>query len=99
MPALSPQMNNLRIVTCDAVQRLLDSATFPNEKKALHHIYNVSRQKKKPCGFDLPSFESAYQAYRNYKRRSEYRSHQSSAKDTHLHTLTHDEFDADGYFA
>lgn len=97
MPILSVQTNRLRFTTYEAVQALVDSARFRHEKEALQYVFNLARQKKRPTGFDFPVFEQAYTAYRNFKRSDECKSYQNSpAKNTRLHTFTHDEYDENG---
>jgi hypothetical protein len=92
MPVLSVQTNRLRYTTYEAVQKLVQSARVLHEKDALLTIYNIARQKKQATGFDFPTFDQCYTAYRNYKRSTEFRAYQKSAsKNTHLHTFTHDE--------
>jgi hypothetical protein len=100
MPVLSVQTNRLRFTTYEAVQALVDSAKFRHEKEALQHVFNLARQKKTLTGFDFPAFQQAYTAYRNFKRSPECKSYQGpTAKNTRLHTFTHDEFHEEGFLS
>jgi hypothetical protein len=80
MPRYSVQTNRLRFATCEAVQKLVNDARFPTEKEALQHIYNVARQKKQLTGFEIvnTTFQQTYQAYRNFKRRTEYQAYHAA---------------------
>ncbi len=85
MPKLSRQIITQRYTTFEAVQKLLDSARFRNEKEALHHVWKTAREYHQPTGFHDKSFERAYQAFRHFKLSKDFHSYKTN-------TFEHDEF-------
>ncbi len=73
MAKLSPVTISLRTTTYTIVQQLVQSGQFSTERAAFAYVF-CKTNAQQPTGFShFPSFEKAYQAFRDFKRH--YRQH------------------------